>query len=195
MHTIQLVQCCLLYCWNDLFTVAEFASALSIVRIGNAECVHRDVKKFRLSDIFQEECIKSKWPAKTWAQHEYYIWMTLQGTWTRPPSLTYLKLILRRKSEYHLKSLHFSLKDLSWKLNRVILEFWWLPVCPLEKGDNHPWNKCKLFLYKIYTKLVRQWFCLAGLCVQFKACIFLKMNVQRSGTSVWIFKQGSEKYM
>uniref|UniRef100_K1RT27 Putative helicase senataxin n=1 Tax=Magallana gigas TaxID=29159 RepID=K1RT27_MAGGI len=41
----------------------EFASALSIVRIGNAECVHRDVKKFRLSDIFQEECIKCKWPA------------------------------------------------------------------------------------------------------------------------------------
>ncbi|XP_061174853.1 probable helicase senataxin [Saccostrea echinata] len=35
-----------------------FASALSIVRIGNTESIHKDVKKFSLSDIVQEEATK-----------------------------------------------------------------------------------------------------------------------------------------
>lgn len=100
--------------------------------------------------------------------------LSVSGQHKWPPSLTYLKLILKSKSKYHLKSLHFSLKDLRWKLIWVILKLWLLPLCPLEIRDN-PWNECKLFLYKIdtNTKLVSQWFCLAGLCVHFKACIFL----------------------
>ncbi|XP_048732899.2 probable helicase senataxin isoform X5 [Ostrea edulis] len=45
---------------NTGMTVNYFASALSIVRIGNTESAHKDVKKFSLSEIVQDEAVKRK---------------------------------------------------------------------------------------------------------------------------------------